>query len=125
MLLIDEDVGNSPATSSPKATMSKSINQTVDDVIASNKIVVFSKSYCPYCKKAKNVFTTDFSHLKDKTHILELDQSSDGPAIQKYLLEKTGQGTVPNIFINKKHVGGCDDLLSLKDQDKLAGLVGV
>jgi hypothetical protein len=40
------------------------------------------------------------------TTALRLDQAPDGGEIQNYLREKTGQSTVPNIFINKKHVGG-------------------
>lgn len=35
-----------------------------------------------------------------------LDESPDGSEIQEYLLEKTNQRTVPNIFINQKHIGG-------------------
>jgi len=37
---------------------------------------------------------------------------ANGAAIQDYLQQKTGQRTVPNIFINQKHIGGCDDLLA-------------
>ena len=40
----------------------------------------------------------------------ELDKLPDGEAMQKALLEITGQKTVPNIFIAEKHVGGCSDL---------------
>lgn len=101
-----------------------SAKQTVEDAIAGNKIVIFSKSYCPYCKRAKSILTSDFSHLKDQIFIrecvpllrvlsfpkltaaLRLDQVPDGHEIQDYLLEKTGQSTVPNIFINTKHIGG-------------------
>jgi len=42
----------------------------------------------------------------DLTIALRLDEASDGGEIQSYLKERTGQSTVPNIFINKKHVGG-------------------
>ncbi|KAF9654154.1 glutaredoxin [Thelephora ganbajun] len=102
-----------------------SAKQTVEDAIAGNKIVIFSKSYCPYCRKAKNLLTSDFAHLKDQIYIKELDQSPDGREIQDYLQEKTGQSTVPNIFINQRHVGGCDKVVTLKDGGKLAGLVEV
>jgi glutaredoxin 3 len=49
----------------------------------------------------------------------ELNQMSDGSAIQQYLAQKTGQRTVPNIFINKEHVGGCDDLHEAQASGKL------
>ena len=57
------------ATSSPRTTMSA--KQTVDEAIAKHKIVIFSKSYCPYCRDAKQVLTSDFSHLKDQIYIKE------------------------------------------------------
>lgn len=111
---------SSLASSSPRTSMSA--KQTVEDAIAGNKIVIFSKSYCPYCKRAKNLLTSDFAHIKDQIYIKEwapllfvfqklttavrLDEAPDGRQIQDYLLERTSQSTVPNIFINKKHVGG-------------------
>jgi len=35
----------------------------------------------------------------------------------------TRQSTVPNIFIHKKHIGGCDDVHSLHSQDKLLPMI--
>ncbi|KAJ1825876.1 hypothetical protein LPJ56_002460, partial [Coemansia sp. RSA 2599] len=43
---------------------------------------------------------------------IELDQRKDGGAIQDALLSITGQRTVPNIFANGYHIGGCDDTLA-------------
>lgn len=43
----------------------------------------------------------------------------DGDQIQAYLAEKTGQRTVPNIFIEQKHVGGNSDLQRLKNSSEL------
>ncbi len=68
--------------------------------------MVFSKSYCPYCKAAKS--TLD-KHEPSDEH-LELDQEDDGTEIQNALYEITGQRTVPNIFINKQHIGGNSEL---------------
>jgi glutaredoxin 3 len=48
---------------------------------------------------------------------------ANGAAIQQYLAEKTGQRTVPNIFINQKHIGGCDDLLAAKANGSLQKLL--
>lgn len=60
---------SSITTSSPSPTMS--IKQTVDDAIAANKIVIFSKSYCPYCRKAKNLLATEFPDLKSQIYTKE------------------------------------------------------
>ncbi|KAK7687197.1 Glutaredoxin-C6 [Cerrena zonata] len=54
---------------------------------------------------------------------LLLDERDDGSEIQSYLFDKTGQRTVPNIFINKQHIGGCDSVIALKEQGKLSALV--
>ncbi|KAJ3180287.1 thioredoxin reductase [Geranomyces variabilis] len=79
---------------------------TVEDAIKNNKVAVFSKSYCPYCIKAKKLLES----LKVSFAAFELDQLEEGSAMQAYLKEKNGQSTVPNIYINQQHVGGCDDL---------------
>ncbi|KAF9817772.1 hypothetical protein IEO21_03231 [Rhodonia placenta] len=94
----------------------------VESTISSNKIAIFSKSWCPYCKRAKQLLTTKFPDVPTK--IYELDELDEGDAIQAYLQEKTGQRTVPNIFISQQHVGGCDSVVGLDSQGKLAGLVG-
>jgi glutaredoxin 3 len=124
------------------------IEQKVEEIIANNKVAVFSKSYCrkypmraliysvptsltlnhciiphhsrplAYCRRAKET-------LKALTEffVIELDQVEDGDAIQEYLAKKTGQRTVPNIFINQQHIGGCDDLLQAKASGKLQKLL--
>ncbi|KAF9119613.1 glutaredoxin [Mortierella sp. 14UC] len=99
--------------------MAAAIKTKVDAIIAENAIVVFSKSYCPYCIKAKNLL----SQLGVDAHVLELDNLDDGSAIQAYLAELTGQRTVPNIFISQKHIGGCDDLFRLERSGQLKTLL--
>ncbi|KAF9052357.1 glutaredoxin, partial [Hymenopellis radicata] len=91
--------------------------------ISSNKITVFSKSYCPYCRQAKNLFANKFPDAQ--IGIVELDERDDGSDIQNYLAEKTGQHTVPNVFISKsdKHIGGCDDTMALDRKGQLATLI--
>ncbi|KEP47615.1 glutaredoxin Grx1 [Rhizoctonia solani 123E] len=101
-----------------KITMSA--QQIVDTALApkdgKKQIVIFSKSYCPYCAKAKaqiQGFTKSLSQSERdqlEVEILELDLRDDGDAIQNYLETKTKQRTVPNIFIGQKHIGGSSDL---------------
>ncbi|KAF0396055.1 glutaredoxin 3 [Gigaspora margarita] len=87
--------------------MSDEIKSQVEEAIAKNHIMVFSKSYCPYCNRAKQTL----DELKVKYQALELDTMEDGPAIQNYLAEKTNQKTVPSIFIGQKHIGGREIIL--------------
>lgn len=46
--------------------------------------------------------------------------SDNGTSYQEMLLEMTGQKTVPNVFINKKHIGGCDKTLQVSNESRLA-----
>ncbi|TFY68597.1 hypothetical protein EVJ58_g921 [Rhodofomes roseus] len=94
----------------------------VESTITENKIAIFSKSYCPYCRRAKALLTSQFPNVPTK--IYELDEINEGSEIQQYLLDKTGQRTVPNIFINQKHVGGCDAVVGLDSKGQLAELIG-
>jgi len=103
----------------PKMALSDSRKQEIDLKIKNDKIFVASKSYCPYCNKAKSVLKS----LGESADIIELDELSDGSAIQDYLLEVTGQRTVPNIFIKGKHIGGSSDLDALQRNGKLASLL--
>ncbi|KAJ1488818.1 glutaredoxin, partial [Baffinella frigidus] len=80
---------------------------------------VFSKSYCPHCKNTKQLLTG----LGISFNADELDQMHDGPQIQQELMKLTGQRTVPNVFINGKHLGGNDDLMAARNSGKLKTLL--
>ncbi|KAF7327399.1 putative grx1-glutaredoxin [Mycena kentingensis (nom. inval.)] len=97
--------------------------EIVENAIAEHKVVVFSKSWCPYCKATKALFA---EHFHDETpFIVELDERKDGEDIQQYLLTKTGQSSVPNIFINKEHVGGNDKAQAKYKNGELKRLVNL
>ncbi|PLB33106.1 glutaredoxin [Aspergillus candidus] len=81
-----------------------------EGLIQENAVVVFSKSYCPYCKASKSLL----NELNAKYTTVELDQIDDGAAIQDALQEISAQRTVPNIFIQQKHIGGNSDLQAKK-----------
>ncbi|EIM92414.1 glutaredoxin [Stereum hirsutum FP-91666 SS1] len=95
--------------------------EIIDDAINGHQVTIFSKTYCPYCKRAKGLFAQEYKDAEVK--ILELDELEEGSAIQDALEKMTGQRSVPNIFINKKHVGGCDKVVSLHSQGKVSGLL--
>ncbi|KAK0636112.1 thioredoxin-like protein [Bombardia bombarda] len=97
----------------------KKAQQLIDD----NAVMVFSKSYCPYCNNTKRLlesFDAKYVHY-------ELNQESDGDEVQAALAKLTGQRTVPNIFINKQHIGGNSDLEAVvkngKDGKKIEELL--
>ncbi|KAK4282382.1 hypothetical protein QN277_013766 [Acacia crassicarpa] len=89
------------------------------EIVSSNSVVVFSKSYCPFCVDVKKLLTQLGANYK----VIELNSESDGSEIQSALAEWTGQRTVPNVFIGGNHIGGCDATTALHDQGKLVPLL--
>lgn len=79
-------------------------------IIDENAVAVFSKSWCPYCRATKSTL----DQLGAKYFTIELDQEENGAAIQAALAEISGQTSVPNIYINKQHIGGNSDLQARK-----------
>ncbi|XP_044502898.1 glutaredoxin-like [Mangifera indica] len=88
-------------------------------IVQANSVVVFSKSYCPFCVTVKKLL----DDLGATYKAMELDVESDGSEIQAALAEWTGQRTVPNVFIGGKHIGGCDATTDMHNQGKLVPLL--
>ncbi|XP_069705713.1 uncharacterized protein [Periplaneta americana] len=95
--------------------------QLVKELINSDGVVIFSKSYCPYCKMAKEVF----DNLKQKYTAIELDTRDDGDTIQSILGEITGARTVPRVFVRGECLGGGTDVKQLYDSGKLVAKLQV
>ncbi|XP_041457959.1 thioredoxin reductase 1, cytoplasmic-like [Lytechinus variegatus] len=91
------------------------------DHIQSNDVMIFSKSYCPFCVKVKELF----NGMNIKYKALELDLQDDGAELQEALLKLSGQKTVPNVYIKGTHIGGCDDTFAAKSNGKINHLLNV
>ncbi|KAK9372307.1 thioredoxin-like protein [Lipomyces chichibuensis] len=91
----------------------------VKELVSANPVVVFSKSWCPYCRQAKQTLDNEDVEHTD----LELDQIDVGDAIQSAIYELTSQRTVPAIFIGGNFVGGNSDLQALKRNGQLKALL--
>ncbi|CAN4082430.1 unnamed protein product [Withania somnifera] len=89
------------------------------EIVSANPVVVFSKTYCPFCVTVKDLL----SKLGASFKAVELDSEKDGSEIQAALAEWTGQRTVPNVFISGKHIGGCDTTTALHRERKLVPLL--
>ena len=83
------------------------------------EIIIYSTPICPYCMRAKAL-------LKGKgVTWQEIDVSRD-PALRDAMIEKAGgQRTVPQVFIDGKHIGGFDALNALNQQGGLNPLLGL
>lgn len=95
----------------------------VQGLINSSKIFVASKTYCPYCQATLKTLFEEKNVGDDVATVLQLNQMEDGADIQDALLEISGQRTVPNIYINGKHIGGNSDLQELNQSGKLDQLL--
>ncbi|XP_014258547.1 thioredoxin reductase 1, cytoplasmic-like isoform X1 [Cimex lectularius] len=81
----------------------------VQDVATKHNVVMFSKTWCPFCKKLKALFEAN----KIRYNALELDTHSNGPNIQDALEELTGsKRPVPAVYICKKFRGGYNEIYS-------------
>lgn len=73
------------------------------------KIEVYSKSYCPYCRRTKGTL----SKLALTFTEYEISNNSQQAAEMR---QRSGRKTVPQIFINDQHIGGSDEFhLALKN----------
>mmetsp|Transcript_11495 Transcript_11495/g.14986 ORF Transcript_11495/g.14986 Transcript_11495/m.14986 type:complete len:458 (-) Transcript_11495:37-1410(-) len=111
-----------PLNAMQNRTFTSSTSTTPDFVqstINENRVAIFSKTYCPYCSASKSLF----SELNVDTFICELDATENGNDIQDYLLNLTGQRTVPSIFINGQHVGGNSDVQAAHSDGRLSKLL--
>ncbi len=97
-----------------------SLGEFVEKTIKDNNIVIFSKTTCPFCVKAKELIK---SMTSQPIAYIQLDTLENGKDIQDYLASKTGQKTVPNIFLKGQHIGGFDNLSKLNSENRLAPLL--
>ena len=112
-----------PVASSSRAAgpVFMSLEDDIKDTISKNKVVMYSKSYCPFCNQCKGLF--EQKGIYDGAEIIELDLVEGGAEIQEALLSITGQRTVPNVFIGGVHLGGNDDTQKAAKSGKLDELL--
>lgn len=80
----------------------------------SAKVEIYSKDHCPYCVKAKELLKLKGAEIVEYRIDLDNDRREE-------MLTRSKRRTVPQIFIDGAHVGGCDDLFALNDAGQLAG----
>lgn len=81
------------------------------------KVLMYSTAVCPYCIRAEQLLQRKGVQEIEKIRV-DLQ-----PELRMAMMEKTGQRTVPQIYINGQHIGGYDDLASLDRAGKLAELL--
>jgi glutaredoxin 3 len=112
----------SSSDSAPASSSDVSVSDHIQELIKKYPVMVFSKSYCPYSKKAKNILSK--YKLGNNYHVLELDQlPSKADEYQDVLGKLTGASTVPRVFIDGKCIGGGDDTSALEKKGDLERLL--
>ncbi len=82
-------------------------------------IEIYSTALCPYCYRAKGL-------LKAKgLEFREIDVTFGGEKRREMVTRAGGRTTVPQIFIDGRHIGGCDDLHALDRSGELDALLGL
>jgi len=81
------------------------------------KVEIYTKAFCPYCSRAM--------HLLAQKGIepIEYDITMGGPKRTEMVERADGRSTVPQIFIDDRHIGGSDDLAALEHAGDLDALL--
>jgi GrxC family glutaredoxin len=82
-------------------------------------VIIYTSTICPYCVRAKNLLR------KKGVAYQELNIDTDFKYIDQAIEKSGGRTTVPQIFIDDYHVGGCDELYALDKENKLDELLGI
>ncbi len=77
------------------------------------EITIYTTQTCPYCRRAKELLT------KKNLAFTEISVDGDGEARMKMMERANGRTSVPQIFFDDMHIGGCDDLYDLHYDGKL------
>lgn len=79
-------------------------------------VTIYTTRFCPYCIRAKQL-------LNHKNVSFNEIPADGNPELRQELINRTGQYTVPQIWIGDTHVGGCDDLFALARSGQLDQLL--
>ena len=81
-------------------------------IVMMSDVYLYSTQTCPFCIQAKQLLASKGVEFEEI--------SVDGnPELRMEMMEKSGQRTVPQIWIDEVHVGGCEDLYALERAGKL------
>ena len=114
--------------------------EELQQILKKSPIIIFSKSYCPHSKRAKDLLLHMYD-IKPAPYVVELDEMTElvpkpkqasgddsdhddhevtlGRKLQDLLASLTGRRTVPNIMINTKSIGGASEIVEMDHQGTL------
>lgn len=80
------------------------------------RVVMYATPFCGYCSRARQL-------LEQKGVRIEEIPVDRDPALRDEMAQRSGRRSVPQIFIDDRHVGGCDDLYALERKGQLDELL--
>lgn len=86
------------------------------------KVEIYSKMYCPYCTRAIALLAEKSANFSD-LDVQEIKIDGDMALRDAMIARSNGSYTVPQIFIDDVHIGGCDQLVALDIQNNLDALL--
>lgn len=81
------------------------------------KVEIYTKEWCPYCVRAKKLLA------ESRAEVVDYPVDRGGDMKSEMIQRAGGRTTVPQIFIEGRHIGGCDELFDLDRSGKLADLL--
>jgi glutaredoxin 3 len=86
------------------------------------KVEIYTKGYCPFCTRATALLEHKAAALSG-LNVEQISIDGDMALREKMIARSNGSYTVPQIFINDVHIGGCDQLVTLEMNNKLDALL--
>ena len=80
-------------------------------------VTIYTRAMCPYCWSALALLK------KKQVKFTEIKIGGNEDLRQEMLQRSGGVTSVPQIFIEDMHIGGCDDMMALERAGKLDGLL--
>lgn len=77
-----------------------------------NEIIIYTTEICPYCVRAKQLLERKGLQYTE----IHVDNNDE---LREKMIQLSGRRTVPQLFINGKSIGGCDDLYQLEHSGEL------
>ncbi len=81
------------------------------------KVEIYTKTFCGFCIRAKRLL--DMKKVDYDEYSVDLGGAKKAEMVQR----AGGRTTVPQIFVEGRHIGGCDELMTLEQQGKLDELL--
>ena len=81
-----------------------------------NPITIYTSRYCAYCSAAKNL-------LESKDYEFEEINMEGNQELMLDIMQKSGQRTVPQIFVGEKSIGGYQELLAATSSGEFDALL--